>query len=658
VALVLIALWSPVASADEPALMVDVGGPLEFTVGRQHGVKVTPTVTGATVELIAAPKGMTLEAGALTWTAGDAAVGVHPVTLRLSAKGATRTQSLWVRARRPSLTLPFTPAIYADPADPGLQIGHTRLPGHVSADGSAAVFLGRDETGRNPPVNRVVVADLDKLAVEAERQLLVELTTAAVDGRHVYVGLTESEAIKVLVRKDLSEKGVLHIAGRPADIVTGGDLLLVTSWKQNRPDPRRTEGFDAIALKPKPFDTIQAKGAPVPIRRGSVAAPPVPVGGGWWYGGTVYDAKFEKVRAIIGPQGFWAWSPKAKSLLTDPPVDSPLWSPTHGEGRWYTPWGVSLRDSQLLAGGERVGYVPTSAAPPAQSRNRAITIVLPDHPAAACLTLSQKPGRDKLPVVRAEVTFYNLTAAEAGATLVLSEQPADPNPHAPPLDYTPLGLASRPGGRLVAVVGREVYTITVPDLDPEKFPWPFHVPPDFPVTVVSGEEVSVRLPATDGGKPPITFALVDEVTGVRIDERTGTLVIEPRKLVPELADRLAGASKLTNYLTEVDPRFEKLTGKQPTGIPVWVPVSLIARDKLLGKAVVEFGFFVDVPIQHLGKAGRDLIATNPTIRIDPRGQIPIADRVLPRTGLTCAGTANPGIASHSLAVLTTESMTR
>jgi hypothetical protein len=97
---------------------------------------------------------------------------------------------------------------------------------------------------------------------------------------------------------------------------------------------------------------------------------------------------------------------------------------------------------------------------------------------------------------------------------------------------------------------------------------------------------------------------VEDTNGVRIDERSGKLVIAPRELVAELTDRVVGAVRkaqgnttVKNYLAEVGPRFEKLTGKKPTGIPIWIPVSMVARDKLLGKVSVEFGFFVNVPTE-------------------------------------------------------------
>jgi hypothetical protein len=227
--------------------------------------------------------------------------------------------------------------------------------------------------------------------------------------------------------------------------------------------------------------------------------------------------------------------------------------------------------------------------------------VLPDHPAVACLTLARVRGRDESPVVRAEVTFHNLTAAEAGAVVVLSEQPAGPDQS---LTSTQLGLAVLPNGRLLAVVGRELYPITVPVLVPEMFPRPVHVPPNFPVLVAAGAEVSVRLPTAVGGKPPHSYSLEDEMPGVRIDDRTGELVVTPERIGPELTGHIVKSlrasrtpSPLNVYLSETGPRFEHLAGKKPTGIPVWVPVSLVARDKLLGRTVVETGFIVDVPAE-------------------------------------------------------------
>jgi hypothetical protein len=581
----------------ESVLAVEFGGPLDFPVGRRHEVKVIPTVAGASVELASGPVGMKLEGGMLTWSPGESAVGFYPVTLRLSAKGASRTVSVTVQARGPSLVLPFEPIVYGDPTDPGFGSNLPTRPRYLSPDGSAAVFLGWERMeGRNPPINRVAVVNLDKLTIEAERKLLVGAANAALDDRHVFVGLAESDAVKVLARKDLSDKGVAYTDGRPADVVPVGNFFVTTAWKHNRLDPYRTEAFDAVSLKPRPFGAaIKAEPGATPQ---GVTIAPVPVAGGWWHDGAVFDAKFDKVRAVIQPRGFWTWDAKRALLRTDQKADLPLWDPKLGEGRWYTPWGVSVRDFQLLSNGVRVGFIPSSAGQ-RQPKPRAIPVVLPDHPAVACLELSQPLGRDNRSVVRAEVTFYDLTSAEVGAAILLSERPVDP---AAPIHSTALRLAPCPGGKLVAVVGREVFVLKVPEFTADKFPRPLHFTPDFPATVVSLEEVSVPLPAA-GGKGPFTFALVNEVQGVRVDQQTGKLVIAPRDLVAELTEQIAGAAKkgqgettLKNYRASVGPWFERLTGKKPTGIPIWVPVSVAVEDRLLGKATGQFGYFVDVPM--------------------------------------------------------------
>lgn len=89
-------------------------------------------------------------------------------------------------------------------------------------------------------------------------------------------------------------------------------------------------------------------------------------------------------------------------------------------------------------------------------------------------------------------------------------------------------------------------------------------------------------------------------------------VVDPKKFGPAMTEQIVAAVKqarldpksqpadrenmVPNYLAAVAPRFEFWTGKKPAGIPVWVPVKLAARDKLVGSATAEVGFFVDVPI--------------------------------------------------------------
>ena len=44
------------------------------------------------------------------------------------------------------------------------------------------------------------------------------------------------------------------------------------------------------------------------------------------------------------------------------------------------------------------------------------------------------------------------------------------------------------------------------------------------------------------------------------------------------------------------PRFEKILGRKPRGVPVWLPLRVVARDSTLQPVEMEGGFFVDVRV--------------------------------------------------------------
>jgi hypothetical protein len=124
--------------------------------------------------------------------------------------------------------------------------------------------------------------------------------------------------------------------------------------------------------------------------------------------------------------------------------------------------------------------------------------------------------------------------------------------------------------------------------------------------------------------------------GVTLDAKAWALKVEPEPMLSALTDGIASiaasvsipggvpgqsTNALDKYLEEVAPRFEKLVGRKPSGIPVWVPVSVIAQDKNQRTAETDVGFFLEVPLDPVRAKVKELIAARtlkgPKLPADP-----------------------------------------
>ncbi|MEZ0267576.1 MAG: hypothetical protein ACAI43_22825 [Phycisphaerae bacterium] len=590
----------------EPLLFADMDpAALSVTVGADVAVPVTIRDARVKAELASGPAGMKLEGGRLVWRPAVPDIGAHTVVLRLTgavavagAGGAAfeRKQELALTVRRPAAGLPFVPGELA-----------------LSADGkTVAALLERpvntmDENGQPLPAETyLAVVDVATLKVTATRTLPLEARGLAVDGRHVYVALTDADAFLVLARADLSEVKRVYVAGRVEGIQPAGDdWLFVESGGRGRAGVVTRFRLPALTPDGRP---LGAREQELMARRSNAPRPslPVPVAGGYFFRGALYDAAMAKPMVLFAPD--------ALPALARPAVEwNPLLDPVRS--RKETPvsrWGVAVVGTELVrVAGQSVGRLPGFGH-----------VALDDAPAAVSLRLAPAPpvigGRRSSYRVRVELVASNLVSGAPAATTVLSDDAVSESQFSEgeghPAKRPFRLLAGR--GLLIGQVRDRLYAVPTALLPTEKLPVPLHFVPQQDVLVA--DQTVTLAPAVRGGKSPVRFAMSADVPGVELDPATGRVTVRPDAVAAGAQKHVMRTMAQNGWLDPRDTgeprtpaesvqdmaaahavRFTELTGRAPRGLGAFVPVLLTARDGEEQVAVYPGGVLVDLPVEPL-----------------------------------------------------------
>lgn len=592
--------YRDVGLPDEPVLAVSLGGPALWLVGKPGEVAVTPRGAGAQVALKDGPKGLRLEKGNLVWTPGSEQVGRHVAQVEVTAGKHAVRREVALTVRQPGVGFSFQPVEVA-----------------VTDDGTRAVVLGgvRPEPGgrvgpRPEPVpDRIALVDLTAAAVIAERTLPNPAALVAIDEHHVYVAGAQADAVQVLSRKDLSDVKLLPAPAPLGRVVSvAGKLLFLASERDGRrvfklPDLTPAEAVDVgvgIHVLDRP-NRIEARRRQVPER----------VGDGWWFDGCLYDAAFAKVVAAARPAGFWNSDGEHEAAVPGGPggvlrpggesSDTPVWA---------LPWAAWV-SGRGIDFGPGMRYVPVGQH--AEGRGGP-TVLLSAGPAAAALRLrwTQPFGGE----VRETIDLVELGKGTVATRLPLREEHAEGMPPDGPFGGPTLRLFERPG-KLVALAGRTLYVVALPALDGAAFKPPLHFAPNLPITVLADKDLTLPLPKLVGAagatritpKTTVPGVMIDPIAGVARIDRAALLAVAGKTLT-----RRAGmawtpkgtppeAEAVATYLREHGPAYERLTGRKPAGVPIWVVVKLAAQNDDHQTAEIEFGLFVEVPHDSLKKEG-------------------------------------------------------
>ncbi|MGN6368758.1 MAG: hypothetical protein ACTHN5_10900 [Phycisphaerae bacterium] len=561
---------------NELFLFLNLQGPRNVNVSSEttwHLQKRDPHVT---FTIDSPPAGMTITPDALKWTPNGTQVGSAIVRFQLSGGGATRTQAVTLNVRRAAVDLPFAPNEFA-----------------ASPDGKFAVALAYGEQNNNYN-NRarkgvqsptLAIIDPDKLTISAQRTLTMKIRALTADDNFVYVAAQDADAFYVLSAKDLSDVKRVFTKGRVNKLVAAGDRVFA----------------DGLAYVGKEFQPAPESSDPTAMYNPSNqnGRAPIPTAGGWLWHGALYDPSFKKPKLLCAAPIFFAITgtadPRAFMLNFQNPERPPV-----------SAWGTIA---------DRAGILRTSGQRIAQPTSQGYTL-LQDIPAAATLATSQLPGdNEHPPTFKTELAIIDLVSGQPVETLPLSQitsQYGAGNNNASM--YGQMSPVASAPGKIFVVAHDQVYIVKTSEIDASKLSTPLYFEPAQSALSIDVSKPGILSYKTHGGKSPIEFSFATDNPAFMIDKATGTVTIDAPKLLdkaveiianqygqryrpePGQAQRPQSPSDILSAITrDMKAKYRELTGEAIMGIPVAVPVTVVATDAEQQTASLEHIVFLNVP---------------------------------------------------------------
>jgi hypothetical protein len=569
---------------DEPMLAASVTPPANLFVGAAASIEVKPLDKRCVVTLADGPKGMKLTGNVLGWTPDASQVGPAKAVLLLQHEKLERRQTVELNVVQSSIRLAFAPDRFEISPNGKLGVAWTL--------GGSRQRWGRD--AEQPKQNsRVALVDLEKRKVLADRKLLYDVSCAAVDDHFVYVSPAQSDGINLLGPKDLEKTNFTLTDSRVSSLTAvGSRLLLATTEKSvmtySVPDFKPVDSI--LTRKPETEDAFGMR-----AWRGDDDGALERFGDGWYACGCLFGPDLGAAQMMVGASGLPTLRERDREASPRKPL---LWN------------RLVNRGELLSASQQRIGQL-----------DRGYTRMLADYPAAANLKADHTERRIEGPTARVKVylTLVDLLSAAAVAKLPLLDEPMDEGafPVFIETDERGDGPMRTHGRQVFALVKDRIFVQTLDDETLKKFSCPFELVP-FREVVSAGVKRPTTIPvATRGGQTPFEFELKTQRDGVSIDTKTGAVTVDGAKTL-DAAVRLIMQSvgqeseeedpyskmgrrqgdpkkHLADFAKAAKTRFKQLAGRDPAGIPVLLPVGVVARDKNQQTASLDFEVALEVP---------------------------------------------------------------
>jgi hypothetical protein len=525
----------------------------------------------------------------------------------------------------PSVT-PLRGADAATPSPINLRFSPTILA--LSPDSTLAVGAGVfDPMGRIKTTTPIVVVDLKKQEVICNKSLPLDIGPVAIDSQFVYAASQVSDVLYVLSHKDLSQVRRMYTKGRINGLACVDNRLLfirsngLSVLKVPSLEPATKE---QVGVGIHEFGNDKSTTPGLPVRPGVATLPGLPVrlGDGWWFDGVYYDEHLQNALVVAQPRGFWQGAGDLSAnqrympmYQGAPPRYMPMYEgssqrymPMYDDApSWLHPWGITVDSQGIHHGQQLVGQFrqPSQAQPPYSGLmvGNFTAAVLTEQPAA--VSLHQEGNNFNEPHRRAELLFQDLVSGLTPFQIVLiNEEEQTPQQFQPLGPGNPLKLEARPGV-IVCQIREQLFVVPTPKLDPKLFQTPMHFERREKLFFLDSAEAKLPLPKLVGGEAPVEFSLSPEIPGVEIDKQGAYLSLNPdalRAKALETPSLRRSAQQLDAYLRDVGPIFEKLAGRKPKQTPIWAKVHVVARDKSLQTAELDYGIGLEVPVEPQGRS--------------------------------------------------------
>ena len=539
----------------QPLFLMKVSSVVSVELGKTLTLALElndPTYTDRTTfELKSAPKGVRLAGRRLEWTPSTRDVGSHEVVVEAKMGEARDSISIRVDVNRPVL-----------------ELEHPVYDLRLSPSGRRALVLSRPGIASGEKAAVLLLIDVERRRVIAERTLPQGVRAVHLDERGVYVAPAQGGLFYVFKPDDLGDlkrtflKTDVNAFGTLPDgqlvVIAGNERILYDAKSLKRTvSLRATSSFNPMA------DDV--------VRR---------LRDGYLFGNQVYDES-GKVILRVGMSGMPLFTKWPRNSLALP-----------------TPWNRQVRSNGLKTGdGRRVADWSGSSC-----------VLLSGHPLAACSRSTSSGAR-----VRTDTSLLDLRDLMVGnprQTLVVDRRPVNPK------SGRSIGgpLLVRVSGTLVVLAaGRSVYFVRIEKEVLKDLPMPVvfrHA--EIPIEAGIDKPVTFTLEA-EGGTGPMTYQLLFEIEGLSLDAKTGAVTADLPAIWKGFVDRTREDLKSNSSPKSVVKRLKSLadrgreeyafmTGGATDDVPFQLPVHVAATDSEGQTDKLPVSLVVLVPSEEFEKA--------------------------------------------------------
>lgn len=553
--------------ADEPFLSATLAGGDSLLVDREAVLKLVPADPRVRLRIEWLPDGMQASGAELRWKPTVEQVGPTKVVVSLSHGDIERTQTFELVVRRPSILLPFEP------------VGIT-----VTEDGRTAfIWDGKITDPRNQPRTQpaesgfwqMATIDLVTGTVRAQKRTPDQVQRAIATEGRAFLFAPDSERCDVHDLATLERVRTLVATAPIKEIERGASGIILRTQSG-------LEVFDATSLQKKQ-EYARERARPVQIVWNDLPSNPLP-------------PPLSTARGVVADGVLFAADGKP-TLLLQPPWLPAL--PGGDPGQWPAFLRTTLLEESLTTQARaNRGHRQESQLLASTGISRTAGWVSLEHrERTRWLRSSSRSWRQ-------DFDLWLTVTGDRPLHEVLDRQVDVPRRQGDELSFRAAVCAT--ADEVYVTYGNRLLKVPLPPaIGVAKKP-SLVLTPRQSVLVLSADGPAVLRHETEGGRPPVMFSLVKPVPGLSIDEATGTvtvdrspLVQEAARLVEKLVVKRAAAGSYADACRQaaesLGARVTELTGQQPAGFPVLVPIRVLVTDAAGMQDTMQYHFIAGVP---------------------------------------------------------------
>ncbi len=553
------------------------------------------------VELASGPSGMTLQGSQLVWDSRKAPIGIHPLTLRVSADGVSRVQRFNIVTAYPHANLPF--------AATGLSLSPD---GHYAAAYQSSLPQYYNQPNGNRESASIAVIDLQKMLVISSATINQNIQYVGIDDDHVFVASQNVNSMFVYPTNDLRQERRIFLTQPVESLSVAARRLFVSSGFEmsvfEEPNVTPAKGIFR-------FPTIDdARRDPYMMLMQMIA--PKRVNDQWFFNGCFYNADMTRVLSVYQPRNFSTYPTSGP----DQPMNAPA---RFADIRPPGPWGLRLEGNALY----REPRTTVGTLPMMNNAGK----ILDALPAVACVSVDRSNvnrynrfggGINAAPLV---VDFYDLVSVKRQSRIVLNENSdmADP------------GQLQAAAGVVAVLQGTTLFVVPVSDLDAAKFPVPPMVTVDQPLPVIDPTRPTNLKFTAQGLVGAVTYSLESDYPGVSIDPQSGVVTFDGPAMATvatrSLANELARPAQyglrtpmnpdasppsaeglIDMYTHRIAMQYQRIFGHElKNGVPVALRLTVVARDADQQEVPGICTAFLELPVPTVSAAINERLSQQP-----------------------------------------------